>query len=177
MTPPTRPALSTRDRLDPVNGRLGLRLLAPLLLGFWGLYFMIVALSNLADLLRFAGVLPAAWRWTAGNLAFIASSIAPAGLPAGLSAILLAGVVVWQALASALFWRAARRGDGPALGPPFVVSVALWTTFVLLDEVLLIFETGVEAAHVRLLIAELVTLSVLLAILRPGGLGPHTTGS
>jgi hypothetical protein len=58
-----------------------------------------------------------------------------------------------------------------------VVSVALWTTFVLLDEVLLIFETGVEAAHVRLLIAELVTLSVLLAILRPGGLGPDTTGS
>jgi hypothetical protein len=58
-----------------------------------------------------------------------------------------------------------------------VVSVALWTTFVVLDEVLLIFETGVEATHGRLLIAELVTLSVLLAILRPGGLGPDTTGS
>ena len=37
--------------------------------------------------------------------------------------------------------------------------------FFLLDEILLIFETGAEATHLRLFIAELVSLCVL----RPGG--------
>ena len=50
--------------------------------------------------------------------------------------------------------------------PAFVVSISLWATFILLDEVLLIFETGAEATHLRLLIAELLSL----CLLRPGGL-------
>jgi hypothetical protein len=52
------------------------------------------------------------------------------------------------------------------LGPAFVVSLSLWASFILLDEALLIFETGVEATHFRLLIAELLTL-VLVRIGRP----------
>jgi len=46
-----------------------------------------------------------------------------------------------------------------------MVSLGLWAAFILLDEVLLIFETGVEATHLRLLIAELLTL----VLLRLGG--------
>ena len=45
------------------------------------------------------------------------------------------------------------------------MSLGLWATFILLDEVLLIFETGAEATHLRLLIAQLLTLVVV----RPGG--------
>jgi hypothetical protein len=47
-----------------------------------------------------------------------------------------------------------------------VVSLSLWGTFILLDELLLIFETGVEATHFRIMIAQLLTL----ILLRPGGL-------
>ena len=64
------------------------------------------------------------------------------------------------------------------MGPAFVVSLSLWATFILLDEILLIFETGAEATHLRLFIAELVSLCVL----QPGGIrpdakeGPHRAG-
>jgi hypothetical protein len=137
-----------------------------MLLGFWCFYFAIVGLSNLTDLLRAVHLLPADWSWVAGNLAFIATSTAKIGMPPALSPVLLAGVIAWQSVASVLFWRALRRDDAAALGPPFVVSIALWAAFILLDEILLIFETGAEATHLRLFIAELVSLCVLL----PGGL-------
>ena len=152
----------------PLTARLDLALIGPLLLGFWCLYFAIVTLSNLTDLLRSIHLLPSSWSWISGNLAFIASSTAKVGIPAGLSPVLLAGVIVWQSVATLLFWRAFRRGDRASLGPAFVVSLALWATFILLDEVLLIFETGAEATHLRLFIAQLVSLCVL----RPGGLQP-----
>jgi hypothetical protein len=145
--------------------RLDLALLGRVLLGFWCLYFAIVTLSNLTDLLRFVHLLPADWPWISGNLAFIATSTAKIGIPPPLSPVLLAGVIVWQSVASFLFGRALRRGDAASLGQAFVVSIALWATFILLDEILLIFETGAEATHLRLFIAELVSLCVL----RPGG--------
>jgi hypothetical protein len=44
--------------------------------------------------------------------------------------------------------------------------MALGATFILLDEVLLIFETGAEATHLRLFIAERVSL----CLLRLGGI-------
>jgi hypothetical protein len=150
---------------EPVIGRLELRLVGPGLLGFWALYFAIVALSNLADLLRGLHVLPAGWSWVSGNLAFIGASTGKFGLPAWLNPILLAGVVAWQILAAVLLCRAAREPDGGWLGPAFVVSLGHWAVFILLDEVLLIFETGVEATHLRLLMAQLLTL----VLVRPGG--------
>jgi hypothetical protein len=150
---------------EPVIGRLELRLVGPGLLGFWALYFAIVALSNLADLLRSLDVLPAGWSWVSGNLAFVGASTGKFGVPAWLNPTLLAGVVAWQLLAAVLLWRAAREPDGRWLGPAFVMSIGLWAVFILLDEVLLIFETGAEATHLRLLIAQLLTL----VLLRPGG--------
>ena len=144
--------------------RLGSHLIGPGLLGFWALYFGIVALSNLTDLLAHLHLLPAGWRWVSGNLAFIAASTGKFGVPAWVNPILLTGAIGWQILAAVLFWRAARHPAGGWLGPAFVVSLSLWGTFILLDEILLIFETGAEATHLRLLIAQLLTLVVL----RPG---------
>jgi hypothetical protein len=144
--------------------RLDLRWLRPGLLGFWALYFAIVALSNLADLLVALHVLPHGWRWVSGNLAFLIASTGKFGVPASINSILLAGVIAWETLAAALFWRTARDSSGRWFGPAFVVSLSLWATFILLDEILLIFETGAEATHFRLLIAELLTLGLLASI-------------
>jgi hypothetical protein len=140
---------------------LDLRGLGIGLLGFWALYFGIVALSNLADLLRSVHLLPADWRWISGNLAFMASATGKLGIPPWVNPVLLAGVVAWQGLAAVLFWRAARSGGAPWHGPAFVVGISLWAVFILLDELLLIFETGAEATHLRLLISQLLTLVVL----------------
>ena len=81
------------------------------------------------------------------------------GAPAWLNRVLLAGVIVWETAAAVLFWRAfARPRDEAVLAPPFVVSLALWAIFTVLDEVILIFETGAEATHLRLFTADLLTL-------------------
>jgi hypothetical protein len=152
-----RETAGSSTRLNGVR-RLDLRQLGPGLLGFWALYFAIVTLSNLTDILANLHVLPAGWRWVSGNLAFMTASTGKLGVPVWINPILLAGVIAWQGLASFLFWRAAWEPDGRWLGPAFVVSLSLWASFVLLDEVLLIFETG---THLRLLIAELLTLVVL----------------
>ena len=48
-------------------------------------------------------------------------------------------------------------------------GLGLWAMFILLDEVLLIFETGAEATHLRLLIAQLLTL----VLVRPRGSLSH----
>ena len=138
---------------------LDLRRLGIGLLGFWALYFGIVALSNLADLLRSAHLLPASWRWVSGNLGFMASATGKFGVPAWVNPILLAGVIAWQGLAAVLFWRAARSGR--TARPPFAVGISLWAVFILLDELLLIFETGAEATHLRLFIAQVLTLVLL----------------
>jgi hypothetical protein len=74
----------------PGTARVNLRLLAPVLLGSYCLDFAIVTLSNLTDLLRSLHVLPADWPWISENLAFIATSTAKTGAPAGLSPLLLA---------------------------------------------------------------------------------------
>ena len=122
--------------IEALKERLTLRLLGPALLGFWALYFAIVALSNLTDLLVGVGILPAGWRWVSGNLAFVAASTARVGAPAWVNPILLAGVVGWQGLIALLFWRAAREPRGPWLGPAFVAMI---TGSVVVDQ---IFSTG-----------------------------------
>lgn len=145
---------------------LSVTLLARILLLFWALYFTVVALSNLTELLKATHLLPSTWFWVSGNLGFMASGTAKLGAPLWLNRVLLAGVIAWETAAAALFWRAlGRPREEAALIPPFVVSLALWAIFVVLDEVLLIFETGAEATHLRLFTAELLTL-IALRLLR-----------
>jgi hypothetical protein len=115
----------------------------------------------LTDVLASLHVLPAGWWWVSGNLAFITTSTGKLGGPTWINAILLVGVIGWEGLAAGLFWRAAWEPGQRWLGPAFVVSLLLWASFILLDEVLLIFETGAEATHFRVLIAELATLVLL----------------
>jgi hypothetical protein len=145
------------------------------LLGFWAVYFGIVALSNLTDLLRSVNVLPAGWHWVSGNLAFMTTATTKFGVPYWVNPILLGGVIVWQGLAALLFWRSARSG-GAALGAPFTVGLGLWAVFILLDELLLIFETGAEATHLRLLIAQLLTLVFLRLEKLLEGAAPRSSG-
>jgi hypothetical protein len=142
-------------------GLRDLGLLRPGLAAFWAVYFGLVAGSNLTDLLGGIHLLPAGWGWRSGNLAFIAQSTGRLGVPGPLNLLLLAGVVAWQAAAMVLFARAAVRPDAGRLAPALLVSLALWATFILLDELLLIFETGAEATHLRLFGAELLTVLVL----------------
>ena len=132
------------------------------LLLFWAVWFTIVFLTNLFDALRALGVLGAGWRFASGNWAFLVETTAVYATPDWLRAVLFAGVIVWEGLAAALFWRAFRAGRGDdgegrrEVDAAFVVGLALWAAFAIADEVFVAYD--VEATHLRLFTAQLVSL-------------------
>ena len=132
--------------------------LARLLLLFWSLWFAVVALSNLADLATAIGLLPPETWWKSGNLAMIADAVSPLGLRAA-APLFLAGVVLWEGTTAGLFLRAFVRGRGASTA--FTVGVGLFLAFVLLDEALLLFKTGIEGTHLQIVVAQLASLLVI----------------
>ena len=132
------------------------------LLLFWAAWLSIVVLTNTFDALRALDVLDTGWRFASGNWAFLVETTRVYDTPNWLQAILYAGVIAWEGLGALLLWRAfsASLGNGLVDRRPtdtaFVVNLALWAAFVLVDEVFLAYD--VEATHLRLFIAQLVTL-------------------
>lgn len=138
------------------------------LLVFWALWHSIVALTNVFDALKGLGVLDPGWGFASGNWDFMRSVTAVYATPHALVALLFAGVIAWEALAAVLFWRAFGGGMGtarnnrPAVTGAFVVSIALMAVFILVDEIFLAYD--VESTHLRLFIAELVSLLAIVLL-------------
>jgi hypothetical protein len=98
------------------------------------------------------------WALASGNYQFLTQTTARYGTPNWVNGLLFVGVICWEGLAAALFWLAwarfpRRRREVYAA---FTVSLALWGTFLLADEVFVAY--AVAATHLRLFIAQLVTL-------------------
>ncbi|HKB37713.1 MAG TPA: hypothetical protein VKD72_14800 [Gemmataceae bacterium] len=106
------------------------------LLLFWAAYLSLVFTTNLLDGAKALGLLADSWTFSSGNYAFVVQTTARHGTPAWANAVLFAGVVVWEGLAAALFWRAfwAFRGGGagrPAVYAASATGLSLWAAFVL----------------------------------------------
>jgi hypothetical protein len=148
------------------------------LLFFWAAWLTVVFLTNALDGLKALGLLAESWPLASGNYRFVAETTARYGSPGWLNGLLFFGVVAWEGLAAALFWRAGwmfrdngGRGSG-ATRIAFAVSLGLWAAFLLADEVLIAY--AVEATHLRLFTAQLVTL---LAVELLPDLPPPAAGS
>ena len=132
------------------------------LLLFWAAWLTIVVTANSFDALRALDVLSDGWRFASGNWAFLVETTRVYDTPRWVQAILYAGVIAWEGLGALLLWRAvaASMGAGFADRRPadaaFVVTLALWAAFAIVDEVFLAYD--VEATHLRLFVAQLVTL-------------------
>ncbi len=87
-----------------------------LLLLSWPVWLSVVFLSNLADAAKGLGWLPESWAFASGNLRFIRGATARYGTPGVVNGALFAGVVVWEGVAAALFWRAAWAFRGRGAG-------------------------------------------------------------
>lgn len=135
----------------------GGRDLTRILLLFWSVYFGAVGFTNLLDLLRGLGMLPEGWRYVAGNLPLIVRALGATGLPEGLAGLLLLVVILWQALAAWLFWRALQRDA--MVQRAFTAAIGLWAAFLVADELFLTY--ALEAVHLRLFIAQLLSLLVI----------------
>jgi len=148
--------------------RLRFRTLQTGMLLFWSLWTTLVVLTNVTDALKRAGALPPDFRWVSGNFAFISATTAAQYVPAVFNVVLYAGVLLWEGLAAYLMWQAftsfRRDGDGsaPVVERAFTVSIALWAAFLLASEGLVAY--GVEATHMRIMVAQLVTVLVVRGV-------------
>ena len=140
-----------------------------LLLLFWAVWLSGVVVFNTTDALKAFGVLPATFVWASGNFGAIQDVLAPFDLPAALAGFFLAGVIAWEALCAALYWRCGlsfagfRQPDSRRrLVVTFATSLGLWAGFQIACEVFpseLAYQLG--ATH-RVVFIE--TLATLLAI-------------
>ncbi|HXY37418.1 MAG TPA: hypothetical protein VEI07_24530 [Planctomycetaceae bacterium] len=128
----------------------------------WASWLTVVLTTNSLDGLKALGLLPENWAFASGNYRFLVATTARYGATTWINAILFSGVIAWDATAAILFWRAAclfpsrsRRGTSP-MRLAFAVSLSLWGSFLVADEVCVAYE--VEGKHLLLFIAELVTL-------------------
>jgi hypothetical protein len=145
------------------------------LLFFWALWFSLVLTTNVTDALKALSLLPETWRLASGNYVFVGKVMSVYHPAPALVPTLFALVVTWEGLATYLFWRAFSRFDGversglTAVYTAFAVSLALWAAFIVLDEILLVYRTtNLEAVHLGILTAQLMTL-VAIRVLPDNG--------
>lgn len=132
---------------------------------FWAVWLTIVTLSNLTDALKALGILSPDFGWASYNYALVLKTVGEQGVPAAGGAVLFAGVLVWEILATALLWRAwnaLRRGapgTAPEVTQAFAVNLALWAAFLVATELFINYETA--GTHKTTLIAQIATLILL----------------
>jgi hypothetical protein len=137
-------------------------LLKRLLVLFWAAWFSVVLTTNLCDAAQAVGILDDSWSFASGNYAFVCQTTARYGTPMWLNAVLFAGVLVWEVAGTAAFWWAAFTYNRRSVYAAFTIGLGLWAAFILADEVCLAYL--VEATHIRLLVAQLVTLLVIESV-------------
>lgn len=135
-------------------------LLKRALLVFWAVWFSIVFLTNVADAAKAVGLLDKSWAFASGNYNFLANTTAKYDTPDWANTTLFAGVIAWEGLSAALFWRAAwlfrTASSRSARWAAFTAALLLWAAFMIADEVFI--EYGVERTHLGLFSAQLLTL-------------------
>ena len=132
---------------------------------FWCFYFILVVASNLTDGLVAAGWLPASFAFKSGNYDMVKSVVQIYGTPEWLVAVLFLGVMIWEGWAAWLFWRAYRflgrsaSDRKQAIYQAFTVSIILWFTFILMDELFVAFNVAdLEKTHLLLLATQFISL-------------------
>jgi len=131
---------------------------------FWAAWLTIVTLTNFFDGLKALGVLGSGWTFASGNYGFMVDVTSVHGTPEIVVSLLFLGVIVWEAVGAALLWQAFAAFKSVESGlervyQAFVVSLALFGTFMLMTEIFLAFD--VESTHMRIFIAQLVSLYVI----------------
>ena len=132
---------------------------------FWAIWLSVVSATNVFDALKQLGLLPPGFTLASYNFDLIAETIGPHGIPPLGAAILFAGVILWQLLASGLLWRAwwnlvgGAPGTAAEVTQAFAISLGLWAAFLIATELTVSYATA--ATHKATLIAQLVSLIVI----------------
>jgi hypothetical protein len=107
-----------------------------ILLGFWAMYFSIVALTNAVDLLDALSVLH--WRFLdSTNFDFMRSIVKVYEIGAGPTKLLLAGALAIELVGAVLFWRVLFGRLRPLRA--LCWSALVWTAFTFMTEFFLAY--------------------------------------
>src|SRR5579862_3146109 len=115
------------------------------LLLFWALWFALVVLGNIGDLLKRLHVLGDHWKFASGNYALMQKTTAIYHVPDGIILLLFIAVILWEAITTVLMASAALTIVSSGLRgvyTAFAFSLALWVAFMLADEFFIAYETG-----------------------------------
>jgi hypothetical protein len=131
------------------------------LLLFWAAWLSVVLLSDLADPAKGLRWLGESWAFASGNLKIIGETTARYGIPDVANGVLFTGVILWEGVATLLFWWAGltfrdRGSERKVVYRAFTATLLLWGAFLVADEVFIAY--SLESTHLRLFIAHLVTL-------------------
>jgi hypothetical protein len=135
---------------------------------FWGLWLLIVFLTNLFEGLKALRILPPYWRFASQNFQAVAQATATYHAPPWVPRLLFFGVLCWQIVALLFFGRAlvfSIEEGAPASGPlnaAFASSLGLLAAFMIADEICKQYDT--ERAHILFFIAQLVTWLALYVL-------------
>ena len=138
------------------------------IVAFWAIWFAVVFAGNVCDGLKAATILPQQWPFASGNYAFMCGVTQPFHVPEALPVIMFAGVVAWEGIATVFFFRAAylswckSNSARHATQSAFAIGLALRAAFAIADEVFIAY--AVEATHMRLFTAQLVSLLYLALV-------------
>jgi hypothetical protein len=135
---------------------------------FWATWISIVVIANTIDALRVAGVLPADTRLASGNYTAIVHESDHLNVPHALDFIIFLIIILWEAIAAVLLWRAAvyeiigshlRAG---AADTGLCALLILFAGFILADEVFHAFKTETDHRSIAiLLLVSLIAIHIL----------------
>lgn len=132
---------------------------------FWAAWISIVVITNVAAALRVAGLLPSDAALASGNYTAIVNLSDRFSMPHALDFVIFLAVVLWEAVAAALLWRAAiysvagsslRTG---ATNTGLGILLALFASFMLADEIFHAFK--IENDHRSIAAFILISLIAL----------------
>lgn len=142
-----------------------------IILIFWALFFSLVFVTDLFDGLKAVGLLPDDWVFASTNFAFMLEVTEIYSTPTPVVALLFVGVIAWAGIAAAFFWRSALSftgWNGPARRVhriAFALGIGLWAAFLIADEFFLAYlSTDVSGVHIRLFVAQMVSLLVVALV-------------
>jgi hypothetical protein len=138
------------------------------LVSFWGLWLLIVFLTNLFEWLKVIRILSPDWKFTSQNYEAVARATARYHSAAWLPRFLFLGILLWQLVAFTCFsWAMISSAWAGSLAwglvnVAFAASIGLLAAFIVADEIFKEYE--LERGHNMLFIAHLVTLILLYVL-------------
>ncbi len=141
-----------------------LNIIKKALVFFWAIWFTVVFLSNLANLLRVFAILPKTFMFYSGNFAMVTKVISIYHLPHSFAVTLFILVILLEACIMLSLWFAAfsylcNMKYIQRVNMAFLISMFLWMLFLITDEIFIAYRF--EAAHFKFFVAQLVTLLVI----------------